>query len=62
MKINHKKTKVKIFNPCTSKDFMPNLELANHKLEVVEEMRVLGVILQSDMKWEANTDNMVKKA
>ena len=62
MKINYKKTKVMIFNPCTSKDFMPNLELANHELEVVEEMRVLGVILQSDMKWAANTDNMVKKA
>ena len=25
-------------------------------------MRLLGVIIQSNMKWAANTDNMVKKA
>ena len=30
MVINQKKTKAKIFNPCTSLDFMPGIKLGNH--------------------------------
>ena len=45
MKINFKKTKVMLFNPCTSIDFMPELDINNKELEVVEEMRLLGVII-----------------
>ena len=62
MKLNFKKTKVMLFNPCWSVDFMPQLEVEDHELELVEEMRLLGVIIQSDMKWSANTDHIVKKA
>ena len=62
MKINFKKTKVMLFNPCTSIDFMPDLRLDNHELEVVEELKLLELVLQPDMKWGANTDNMVQKA
>ena len=54
MKINYKKTKVIVFNPCTSIDFMPELTLDNNELEVVDEIRLLGLILRSE--------NMVKKA
>ena len=61
MKINFKKTKVMLFNPCTSIDFMPELDIDNKELEVVEEMRLLGVIIRSDMKWRSNTDNMITK-
>ena len=49
MKINFKKTKAMIFNPCTSIDFQPELVVDGHEIEVVEEMRVLGVIVTSDM-------------
>ena len=62
MKINFKKTKVMLFNPCWSVDFMTHLEVEDKELELVEEMRLLGVIIQSDMKWGANTDHIVKKA
>ena len=62
MQINYKKTKVMVFNPCTSIDFMPELNLGTHELEVVEEMRLLGLIIRSDMKWTSNSENMVKKA
>ena len=34
MEINHKKSKVMIFNPCRTKDFMPQLELDNHELDI----------------------------
>ena len=62
MKINYKKTKVMTFNPCTSIDFMPELCLDNNDLEVVDEVRLLGLIIRSDLKWVSNTENMVSKA
>ena len=40
---------------------MPEFKLNNNQLEVVEEMRLLGVILRSDMKWTSNSENIVKK-
>ena len=55
MKINFKKTKVMLFSFCWSVAFMPKLEVGDHELELVEEMRLLGRIIQSDMKWSANT-------
>ena len=62
MKINQKKTKMMVFNPCTSVDFMPDFQLGENELEVVEEMRLLGLIVRSDMKWAANTEYIVKRA
>ena len=46
MKINHKKTKLMIFNPCTSIDFMRELCLDDVELEVVDEVRLLGLIIR----------------
>ena len=61
MKINIKKSKVMLFNPCTSIDFMPKIELENIELDLVEEMRLLGVVIQSNMKWSANTEQIVER-
>ena len=58
MQINKKKTKVMVFNPCIAWDFMPELTLDNQELEGVEEMRLLGVTLRSDMI----TEQMILKA
>ena len=62
MKINQKKAKLIVFNPCRSLDFMPNMCLDGQELEVVEEIKLLGLIVRSDMKWISNTENMAKKA
>ena len=62
MKLNYKKTKVMIFNPCRNIDFMPEICIEGNELEVVEEMRLLGLIIRSDMRWTSNTENMIKKA
>ena len=62
MKINYNKTKVMVFNPCWSIDFMPELEFGDDQLQFVEEMRLLGVVVQSDMKWSSNTEQIVKRA
>ena len=42
---------------------MPKLCIEeNAHLEVVEEFKLLGVIFQSNLRWQANTDFMCKKA
>ena len=61
MKINEKKTKLIVFNPCTSLDFMPEFQLGSNQLEVVDEVKLLGVTLRSDMSWKSNTETMVLK-
>ena len=38
------------------------MKLGGDQLEVVEEMRLLGVTLQSDLKWSKNTTDIVKRA
>ena len=63
MRINYKKTKLILFNPGTKRDFMPRFVLDNkEELEVVEETKLLGVVIRSDLSWGANTDYMVKRA
>ena len=62
MLINFDKTKVMLFNTGRKYDFMPRLEIGNGSiLEVVEEFKLLGVILQSNMKWHSNTSYMCQK-
>jgi hypothetical protein len=61
MRINDKKTKLMVFNPCTSVDFAPEFQLNGNQLDVVHEMRLLGVIVRSDMTWKSNTEHMVLK-
>ena len=62
MQVNKKKTKVMIFIPCIAWYFVPELALDNQEHEMVEEMRLLGVIVKSDMKWSSNSEQMLVKA
>ena len=62
MKVNYKKTKLMLFNQCRSIDFLPNFNLGGTELELVEEAKLLGVVVQSDLKWSSNTEHIVKKA
>ena len=59
MKLNYQKTKFIVFNPCRTKDFLPKFTMDGHDLEAVDEIRLLGIILQSDMRWIYNTENIV---
>ena len=62
MKINHDKSKVMLFNTSQKFDFMPKITLDGEDyLEVVEELRLLGIIFQSNMKWFANTLNLCQR-
>ena len=51
MKLNYNKTKIIVFNPCRNIDFMPEMTIDDHELEVVDEIRLLGLIIRSNMKW-----------
>ena len=41
---------------------MSEIKLDSHQLEVVEEIKLLGIKLSSDLKWSANKKNLFKKA
>ena len=62
MVLNTKKTKAMIFNNGKSMDFMPTLEVQGCEIEVVEEMRLLGLIIRSDLKWSSNSEHITLKA
>ena len=61
MKLNIPKTKLMLFNPCKSKDFMPEIELNDTRIDLVEQSRLLGVILTSNLSWSANTEFIIEK-
>ena len=59
MVINKKKTKVIMFNQARDYDFPPEISVdTDENLEVVEELKLLGVLISSDLSWSANTDNI----
>ena len=62
MILNQKKTKVMIFNFTDNYQFTTRLEMNSENLEVVSQAKLLGVIITNDLKWDSNTDYLVKKA
>ena len=62
MKINHKKTKMILFNPGTARDFHPKFSLKQTQIDLVEETKLLGVIIRSDLSWSSNTEYIVTRA
>ena len=62
MKINSSKTKTIIFNFTNNYQFTTRLKLNNQILDSVSETKLLGTIVTSDLKWDKNTENIVKKA
>ena len=63
MKVNSEKSKVMLFNSAKKYDFMPKLSLdPKTDLIVVESCKLLGVVLQSNLKWNENTDYICSRA
>ena len=62
MKINQGKTKLMLFNTAKLLDFEPDIAVNNETVELVEEIKLLGVIVTSDLKWHENTKHITKKA
>ena len=61
MRLNEKKSKIIIFN-FTEKQFTTRLNMKGAPLEVLNETKLLGTIIQNDLKWGKNTAALVKKA
>ena len=62
MQINEKKTKTMLFNFTEKYQFSTRLQLNGKNVEVIDQTRLLGTIISDDLKWNLNTENIVKKA
>ena len=62
MVLNKKKTKVMIFNFTNDHKFTTSLQVGEETLEVVDQAKLLGVLITNDLKWDQNTTYLVKKA
>ena len=44
------------------KQFTTDIKLKGESLEIVDEVKLLGVVINNDLKWDKNTSFLVKKA
>ena len=51
-----------VFNFSKKYQFSPRLEIDGEQIEVIDSTRLLGTIITSDLRWEQNTNHIVKKA
>ena len=62
MKLNTNKSKVILFNNGRKYDFMPKCHFDNGDiLDVVEEIKLLGVKIRSDLSWSTQCDYMCQR-
>ena len=62
MILNEKKTKAMVFNFTNDHQFIPRLTLNNKNIETVEKTKLLGVTITNDLKWNENTQDIVRRA
>ena len=62
MKLNPTKTKNMIFNFSTNNQFTCNVKLQDEPVEILNETKLLGTIIQSNLKWDKNTEAIIKDA
>ena len=61
MKLNVDKSKVMIFNFTEDYQFATRLYIEDVLMETINQTKLLGTIVQSDLKWSENTTMIVKK-
>ena len=62
MKINAKKTKTMFFNFTKNHQFDTRLHIENQNIEVINSTKLLGTVITSDLTWDLNTTEIVKKS
>ena len=63
MVINKKKTQVMLFNKSRKLDFPPEIMFSDGSLlNVISEIKLLGVLISDDLSWHKNTIFICKKA
>ena len=62
MVLNAKKTKVFPFINSKTRDFVPQLSIETGKeLEVIYQLKLVGVVITSDLTWQAHVEYTVKR-
>ena len=62
MVLNAKKTKVFSFINSKTRDFFPQLSIEpGNQLEVIYQLKLVGVVITSDMTWQAHVDYTVTR-
>ena len=62
MKLNPEKSKFMVVNYTDNYQFNTRLRIENNSLKQVKETKLLGVLVNDQLSWHANTDFIVKKA
>ena len=62
MKLNENKTNAMIFNNTKNYQFTSDLSLKGKTLDIVDEVKLLGVIISNDLKWDKHVQKIVKEA
>ena len=62
MVLNPRKTSAIIFNRSTDKQFAVELTVKGEKIQTVSETKLLGTIITSDLKWDKNTEKLIKES
>ena len=62
MKLNTDKTNYMVVNFSKTHQFTTRLEIDGKVLQKVEQTRLLGVLIDSKLTWQANTTHLVQKA
>ena len=61
-KVSTNKTKAMVFYFTNQYQFSTRLSLENELIDIVDETKLLGTIITSNLKWESNTQMLVNKA
>ena len=62
MKLNVQKSNILIFNASNNYQFTTRLQLENFILEILDDTKLLGVQISSDLTWHKNTKRLISKA
>ena len=57
-----RKKKAMLCNSRTKWDFIPELKLQDDDIQVVQEMKIVGYVMTSDMRTCSNTEYLINKA
>ena len=61
MLLNENKTKAMVVNFTTNYQFTTRLNLNNQNIDVVNQMKILGTIINNRLNWDENCKNLISK-
>ena len=62
MELNIEKSNMMLFNFTHDHQFTTEVNYKNENLKIVDEKKLLGTIITTDLKWHRNTQSIVKRA